>query len=328
MTLPQGKSNFFFKLGLIIGDNLGLHSMLGFVESFQANFICRFCKMDTLQRSPASLKDVVYLRTKSSYKNDLLLHDKSRTGIKEESVFLKVPDYDVTENLSLDIMHDLFQGVFEFDMVALMNYYTHETESFSLKQLNSRMMCHDWGLTDFGNIPPLISEKGFQRDTIRLSASEMFIFIRHFGILDGDLVSKNDSAWQIYVIIRQILALVMSPSIQMECSIILRDLIKEHHVLVRNELKRHLKPKDHFRIHLPRVMEHCGPLVHLWCMRFEGKHHESRLLLSTSCCKKNLLLHFTRKLFILLTTWGLCDLILLKDCQLHFRKIYYKIRNF
>ena len=124
-----------------------------------------------------------------------------------------------------------------------------------------------------------------------MSASEMLIFIRHFGILVGDLVPENDSAWQIYIILRQILALVMSPSIQIECSIILRDLIKEHHVLVRNVLKRHLKPKDHFMIHLPRVMEHCDPLVHLWCMRFEGKHHESKLLLSTSCCKKKCVLH-------------------------------------
>ena len=111
--------------------------MLGFVESFQANFACRFCKMDTLQRSLSSLEDVVYLRTKSSYKNDLLLHDKSRTGI-----------------------------VFEFDMVALINYYIHETEFFSLEELNSCMMCHDSGLTDYGNIPPLIPEKDLKRDTI------------------------------------------------------------------------------------------------------------------------------------------------------------------
>ena len=48
VTLPQGKSKIFFKLRLIIGDNLGLHSMLGFVESFEANFACRFCKMNSL----------------------------------------------------------------------------------------------------------------------------------------------------------------------------------------------------------------------------------------------------------------------------------------
>ena len=114
---------------------------------------------------------MVYLRTKSSYKNDLLLHDKSRTGLKEECVFHKLPDFLVTENSSLDIMHDIFKGVFEFDMVALINYYIHETEFFSFEELNSRMMCHDCGLTDYGNIPQLIPEKDLKRDTTRMSAS-------------------------------------------------------------------------------------------------------------------------------------------------------------
>lgn len=36
--------NILFKLGLILGDNLGLHSILGFVESFVANYHFRFCK--------------------------------------------------------------------------------------------------------------------------------------------------------------------------------------------------------------------------------------------------------------------------------------------
>lgn len=35
----------YFKLALIIGDNLGLHGILGFVESFSADKCCRFCKV-------------------------------------------------------------------------------------------------------------------------------------------------------------------------------------------------------------------------------------------------------------------------------------------
>jgi len=35
----------FFSLGLILGDNLGLHSVLGFTESFVAHYPCRFCKL-------------------------------------------------------------------------------------------------------------------------------------------------------------------------------------------------------------------------------------------------------------------------------------------
>lgn len=35
----------FFKLGLVIGDNLGVHEMLGFSESFNTLHFCRFCKI-------------------------------------------------------------------------------------------------------------------------------------------------------------------------------------------------------------------------------------------------------------------------------------------
>jgi len=34
-------TKIYFVLGLILGDNLGLNSMLGFVQSFSANYYCR-----------------------------------------------------------------------------------------------------------------------------------------------------------------------------------------------------------------------------------------------------------------------------------------------
>lgn len=33
-----------FYLALIIGDNLGIHSIIGFSDSFMARYLCRFCK--------------------------------------------------------------------------------------------------------------------------------------------------------------------------------------------------------------------------------------------------------------------------------------------
>jgi len=35
----------YFALGLILGDNLCLNSMLGFAESFSANHYCRICRL-------------------------------------------------------------------------------------------------------------------------------------------------------------------------------------------------------------------------------------------------------------------------------------------
>lgn len=37
----NGPERIYFALGLILGDNLGLNSVLGFVESFNANYYCR-----------------------------------------------------------------------------------------------------------------------------------------------------------------------------------------------------------------------------------------------------------------------------------------------
>ena len=251
--------------------------------------------MDKAQRSLATIEGKAYLRTKTSYQRDLLLNDMSRTGIKEKCAFNRLPNFHVLENLSSDIMHDFLEGTCVFDMAALLNHFINEKKYFSLDQLNSRMIFHDWGLTHSDNIPSQISQKDLKKDNMRMSASEMLSFVHHFGILIGELIPQDDVAWRLYIIIRKITDIVMSPSIQIQCSTILRDLIKEHHLLARNVLQRHLKPKDHFMIHLPTVMENCGPLVNLWCMRFEEKHYESKLLLSNSCCKKNVCLTVAKK---------------------------------
>lgn len=45
ININNTEHQVFFSLGLILGDNLGMHSILGFSESFMAKFPCRFCKL-------------------------------------------------------------------------------------------------------------------------------------------------------------------------------------------------------------------------------------------------------------------------------------------
>lgn len=62
----------YFALGLVLGDNLGLNSILGFVESFSANYYCKFCRshktnlQNMLSECPESL------RNDYNYKLDVL----------------------------------------------------------------------------------------------------------------------------------------------------------------------------------------------------------------------------------------------------------------
>lgn len=286
LDLPQGKTTVYFKLGLVIGDNLGLHSLLGFIESFNANYSCRFCKMNKIQRSFATMEDKAFCRTVESYLIDLQLQDPSRTGIKADCIFHYLPNFHVTRNRSVDIMHDMLEGVCLFDIVLILKYYIYEAKLFTLEQLNSYMESHNYGTSS--NIPPPIMANHLKNDTLRMSAAEMSNFFLHLGTLVGHLIPRNDPVWQVYLILRQIFALVTSISIQEGCSELLSSLVKEHHRLAQTVLHRKLKPKDHLLLHYGSVMADCGPLIHLWGMRFESKHKESKDVLASSNCKTNI----------------------------------------
>ncbi|KAE9530467.1 hypothetical protein AGLY_010929 [Aphis glycines] len=90
-----------------------------------------------------------------------------------------------------------------------------------------------------------------------MSASEMLCFSRHLGVMIG-------------------------------YAILLTTLIKEHHQLYLQLFNTNLKPKHHHLLHYPYVMKKVGPVSHLWSMRFESKHRESKLTAHSITSRKNI----------------------------------------
>jgi len=71
--------------------------------------------------------------------------------------------------------------------------------------------------------------------------------------------------------------IVISQSIQTECIFLLKTLITKHNQLIlRKIFQTNLKPKHHHLIHYPYIMETVGPFSHLWSMRYESNHRESK----------------------------------------------------
>lgn len=115
-----------FQLAMIIGDNLGLNTILGFVQSFQANYYCRFCTSRN-ERSQISIReDPTLLRMPASYEKDVSKKDVSVTGLKEKSIWNLVDGFHVYTNYCVDAMHDLLEGVCKYDMSFLLHYYIIE----------------------------------------------------------------------------------------------------------------------------------------------------------------------------------------------------------
>jgi len=284
---PDFKGVMYFELALLLGDNLGLHSITGFTESFSSNYPCRICKV-----RKENLKDMCYeersiFRNSVDYEKDLELDNVSQTGIKESCVWLNVDDFSLFNHVGVDLMHDFFEGCVKYVMAFLLSCYINDLRMFSLTVLNDRMFGFDYG-PDNSSKPVAISADHLNSGNIRLSASESWVFCRYFGLLVGDFVPIDEPSWDLYIMLRKVMDLLVSPSIDKERLALLRTLIAEFNELYLKFSKEPLKPKFHFLLHYPTVMEKFGPVIHFWSMRYEAKHRVSKLYARASFNRRNI----------------------------------------
>lgn len=136
ITIDGKTTRIYFKLMLIVGDNLGLNSILGFQESFNANYFCRICKTSKINTKNQSVEDPLTLRTKMHYTDDL---SNLQYGIKEFCVFHKLQNFNISENMSCDLMHDMLEGICRYEAAYFFVYFIHKKKYFSLERLNERI---------------------------------------------------------------------------------------------------------------------------------------------------------------------------------------------
>lgn len=88
--LVNGKlKRVYFDVDLILGDNLGLNSTLGFVESFSATRFCRFCYADKELCRCLCIERPDLIRKKENYEHDISVNNSRLTGLKQNCIFHK-----------------------------------------------------------------------------------------------------------------------------------------------------------------------------------------------------------------------------------------------
>lgn len=122
----------YFQLVSVLGDNLGTNEILGFSETFNSGQPCRVCTATIEQMKKMTREDVSLLRTRESY-------EPNSDGVKSSCIFNKVKGFHVCENYSLDLMHDLFEGVANYLMVNVLQYLIYEKGFFTIEFLNRQI---------------------------------------------------------------------------------------------------------------------------------------------------------------------------------------------
>lgn len=276
-----------FSLGLILGDNLGLHSILGFTESFISRFPCRFCKLHKLMCHNQVKQVDGELRNESNYDEDIAINNLTVTGIKEKCVFNKLKSFHVTQNFAVDIMHDILEGVCKYDIGAMLKKMIFDLNYFTIETLNNRIESFNYGTIDIRNRPPLVSSALIKNSIIKMSASEMLCFTKYLGLIIGDLVPLNSEIWNLYINLRQIIGILLDKSFKYDDLNLCSTLITEHHELYMKLFNTNLKPKFHHMVHYPMIINKCGPLSLIWSMRFESKHKQLKDTAKSITSRKN-----------------------------------------
>jgi hypothetical protein len=167
-----------------------------------------------------------------------------------------------------DIMHDLFEGIVQYEMKLLIVHCVEE-KLFTIELLNDRLSRFDF----ISNRPSLL-DKDFARNTskFRQSASQMIALCFNLPLLVGDRVPENDEYWLSFLLLLRICEIAISP-ISTPDTVAYLKLLVEEKLMVFKQLypQSNITPKFHYMIHYPTQIENFGPLITSWTMRHESK---------------------------------------------------------
>lgn len=261
----------------VTGDNLGLNSILGYVESFSANHYCRMCLIDkaSAQTVFSESDPRVMLRTRSTneeHYSHLVENPRENScfGVKRNSIFNSLSYFNVSNNFVFDIMHDILEGVGQYEIKLLFEYLKQNFISY--ENILQRVYAFNYGFMDKKNRPTGVN-MFCTGSGIGLNASQTLCLIRNLPLIFGDLVPEGDRHWHLLLLLLHIVNIVFSPCITEGMTVFLKHLIEEHHRLFTVlHPQNNLIPKHHFMIHYPECIRQIGPLVHVWSMRYEAKH--------------------------------------------------------
>lgn len=278
-----------FILGLILGDNLGLNNLLGFNKSFNGMF-CRFCRLEKEGCRKECEEQQNKMRNVLNYNLDVQEGNPSESGIANECCFNSIPSFHAVDNFSVDVMHDIFEGVCHYDICDIILHFINVKKYFSLEKLNSRKKNFEYGPTEIDNISNEITITHLKKQHLRMSAREMMSFIMYFPLMVGDLIPFDDEIWGFLLKLVEIIDLVLSFEVTDVSISTLKTRIKEHNNQYILYFKKPLKPKFHILTHYPTVLQKSGPLRKFWCFKYEAKHKYFKLYSHAITSRKNICL--------------------------------------
>uniref|UniRef100_A0A7E4ZUM2 C2H2-type domain-containing protein n=1 Tax=Panagrellus redivivus TaxID=6233 RepID=A0A7E4ZUM2_PANRE len=275
ITVNGVSKTFPVILHSVVGDNAGIHELVNLMMSWTGNSPCRFCKLTYMEIKKACKVTPSKLKTKAWY-DDLFrnhLTDLAKHGINGECALNELKFFNTMDTLCVDIMHDVFEGHLRCLLATTAQHLSKD--GFSLKALNSAIAMFPFAGTMLDSKPGPIylqdvkdGELKHSTATKTLNLALMLPLILHEAEYEIDI---SKPIWQTYLLFLEILDILLAHRIT-DGMLSSLESKTEKYLQLFISIGGKMTVKPHYLIHYPDVIRRHGPVIHHWCMRFEGKH--------------------------------------------------------
>lgn len=295
----EGIGNVKVGLVYIAGDNLGSHSLGGFVCNFSTSlYFCRFCDLFRKKFNSRYGESIKFdLRTVESYQ-DYVQRGKFKKygykGVKYDSEFNQLQSFHVcSPGLSSCIGHDAMEGIIAYDLKLFIDYFIEECW-FTLHELNEAILNFTYSKEEKQDQPPPVQE-GAER--IKGGAWQVWTLLRLFPLIMQDYIQDDKhEVWKALMLLTEITEIVTAPSLHKSHLPYLQSIIDDYLTLRKSLFPNvPLRPKHHYWSHAAWLYIMFGPAIKAWTMRYESKHSFFKRIARVVRNFKNILFTFAMK---------------------------------
>ena len=224
------------------------------------------------------------MRTKYSYERHCLYianapneqvkaNLRTTYGINIQSPICALPTFDVTKQLSQDIIHTLLEGVAQYEArLVLLLYIRNGT--LTLDRINGAILSHPYGSSETSNKPGPIRKSVFSSEevtSLKFDALQARLFLRLLPFFINTFVGMDSQEYTFMTELIHIVQVIYSPVIRTKT-------IQDLKILIENHLKKfkelfpdkNVIPKQHYLIHTPEMIKLLGPMIRSSCSSFEA----------------------------------------------------------
>lgn len=263
----------------LAADNLGTHNALSLVESFRSVYFCRICKVSR-ECSQDTFKDnIEEFRDRHHYEQMLEIINncekvdfKETFGIKRYCTLNNLKFFDIFKNVSVDIMHDLNEGVVDS---LLLNIFMYLTKNKAIKEIELQNAIKFYNYPKyFRRDKPSNLKMGKDRKTLGLNSAQMKCLFLNLPFILAPY-ENNSHMKKVWPCVKRLLRVFQIVHSEVFDEMLLQELelCTEHFLKTFKDIfVRNLTPKHHFMVHYANIIRRMGPLIYMSMMRFDAKH--------------------------------------------------------